>query len=245
MTTSALTGRPPGRADGGLASDYWRAYYTPTEVDEIIGATACTTVTSGYFPLHVRIYRQPGPAPTVVMGHGMLVYGQILARLQLPFYRAGFNIVQFDLPGLGQSGGPRAGCTTRDIFQAWQDMPAFAVSEFGAPLHVMGVAEDGVTCYYVAANRPEVAAISVHTLFEYGDPGGVAWLGPPWLVRIKALGLAIGARLMPSATMPATKGIPFRHVVAGPDDDEFVERLIRDPLALHGVQLRFSYSLVR
>src|SRR5258708_25548371 len=105
----------PARDDGGLAGDYWRGYLTADEVEEVVAATGTTTVPSGRIPLHVRIYRQERPAPTVVMGHGMLVYGLVLARLQLPFHRAGFNVVQFDLPGLGQSGGPRGGCTVRDI----------------------------------------------------------------------------------------------------------------------------------
>ncbi len=171
--------------DAGLASDHWHAYYTPDEVQEVRAASTTTMVVSGHHPLHVRMYRQPDTAPTVVMAHGMLVYGLALIRLQLPFYRAGFNVVQFDIPGMGQSGGPRAGCTTQDIFAAWDTMLSFAAAEFGAPLHAMGVAEDGVTCYYVAANRPQIATISVHTLFEYGDLGGVHWLGKPWKIRMK------------------------------------------------------------
>lgn len=233
--------------DGGLASDYWRGYYEPAEIAEVLAATTTTTIIAGKHPVHVRIYAQPDErrAPTVVMGHGMLVYGQMFARIQLPFYRAGFNVVQFDVPGMGQSGGPRAGCTTSDIFAAWQAALDYAKGRFGAPLYPMGVAEDGVTCYYVAANRTDVAAISVHTLFEYGDPGGVAWLGPPWLVRLKTIGLAVIKTLAPSATIPATRGIPFPDVFGGPGDEAFIARLIGDPLALHGVQFRFNYSLMK
>lgn len=231
--------------DGGLASDYWRGYYSTEEVDEIVAATSTTAVTSGRLPLHVRLYRQAADAPTVVMAHGMLVYGLALARLQLPFYRAGFNVVQFDLPGMGLSGGPRAGCTINDIMRAWEAVLAFAGKEFGVPVYSMGVAEDGVACYYVAANRPDVAAISVHTLFEYGVPGGVAWLGPPWLIRLKVLGLTLAALLAPRARQPASKAIPYDQVFAGADDAAFVERLLADPLALGDVEMRFNYSLVK
>ncbi len=133
----------------------------------------------------------------------------------------------------------------RDIFTAWEAALDYAAARFGPSLYPMGVAEDGVTCYYVAANRPDVAAISVHTLFEYGDPGGVAWLGPPWLVRLKTVGLAVIKTLAPSATIPATRGIPFEDVFGGPGDEEFIARLTADPLALHGVQFRFNYSLMK
>lgn len=232
--------------DGGLASDYWKKYYIPNEVEEIVASTTyCTTIASANVPLHVRVFLHTPEAPTVVMAHGMLVYGLILGRLQLPFYRAGFNVVQFDLPGLGQSGGPRAGCTTQDIFRSWNDAIDFAGRRFSGPLYAMGVAEDGVTCYYVAANRPEIRAISVHTLFEYGDPGGVHWQGPPWLVRFKAAGLAVATKLRPTFGIKATRAIPFDAVFGASDDAPTIEILERDPLALQDVELRMSYSLIR
>lgn len=232
--------------DAGLASDYWRGYYSAEEVDEILAAACTTTIVSGRMPLHVRMFRQESDtAPTVVMGHGMLVYGLALARLQLPFHRAGFNVVQFDLPGMGQSGGTRAGCTIADVILAWEDTLAFAVKEFGGPVFVLGVAEDGVAGYYAAANRPDVAALSVHTLFEYGDHGGVAWLGPVWKVRLTALALGLGARLAPRLRRPAASGVPYDQVFGGPGDDVFVSRLRADPLGLQDVELRFSHSLVK
>jgi alpha-beta hydrolase superfamily lysophospholipase len=235
-------------ADVGLDGAYWHRYYDKDEVDEIIASTTqVTTVISGRIPLHVRVCAQPEPerAPTVVMSHGMMVYGLALARLQLPFYRAGYNIVLFDLPGMGQSGGPRGGCTTRDIFTAWHRSLDYAGARFGGPLYAMGVAEDGVTCYYVSSTRSDVAAISVHTLFEYGDPGGSRWQGPGWLVRLKAAGLVLGAALRPSLSVPVTWTIRYDDVFAGPGDESFIERLAGDPLSLHRVELRLAASLLR
>ena len=46
---------------------------------------------------------------------------------------------------------------------------------FDGPLYAMGLAEDSVTCYYVGANHPDVKALSLHTLHQYGDPDGVHW----------------------------------------------------------------------
>ncbi|MQA26458.1 MAG: hypothetical protein GEU94_13540 [Micromonosporaceae bacterium] len=232
-------------ADGGLAAEHWHGHYTPQEVAEIVAATTTTTVVSGQVPLHVRVYRQTFDAPTVVMAHGLVVYGQLLARLQLPFYRAGFNVVQFDLPGLGQSGGARAGCTTAEGIQAWRDTLAFAAEEFGTPLYVMGVGEDGVTGYYAAANQPGVAAISTHTLYEHGEPDGVAWFGPKWLIRLAAWCLAIGATVAPTASIRASRLVSYRDIFGGPGDDEHIARLAGDPLALGRAQLRMAYSLIR
>lgn len=231
--------------DGGLADDYWKQYYDTDEVEEIVNVTSTTTLISGIYPLHVRLYLHPHAAPTVVQAHGMLAYGMIFARLQLPFFRAGFNVVQFDVPGMGQSGGPRAGCTIQDVFQAWDTAIKWAQAQFGGPMYAMGIAEDGVTSYYVGANRPEIRAISVHTLFEYGDTGGVHWQGQPWLIRMKAAGLAVASRAAPTAGSKATSAIPFDWVFDGPGDDEMIPILIDDPLALHDVEYRFAYSLVQ
>src|SRR4030088_1154645 len=94
--------------DAGLSHEHWKTFYTPEEVAEIIAATSSTMIVAGHYPIHVRLYVRSLEAPTVIMSHPMLPYGLLLARLQLPFYRAGFNVVQWDLPGWGQSGGPRA-----------------------------------------------------------------------------------------------------------------------------------------
>ena len=231
--------------DGGLAADFWTVYYTPDEIEEVRRNATTTMIVSGQYPIHVRMYLQPAAAPTVVMAHGMLGYGIIQARIQLPFFRAGFNVVQFDLPGMGQSGGPRGGCTISDVFNAWNDAIDFTVERFGSPVFAMGVAEDGVTCYYVTANHPHVRAISIHTLFEYGDPGGVHWQGSAPVVRLKAMGLAVSSKVMPTFSIPGHEGIPFDAVFSGPGDDEYIETLLKDPLGLQQSELRMAYSLIK
>jgi pimeloyl-ACP methyl ester carboxylesterase len=232
-------------ADAGLANDYWKQYYTPEEVQEALRSTVTTTIPSGEFPVHVRIWPQPHPAPVVLMGSSILSYGLHLLRIQAPFFRAGFNVMQFDFPGLGQSGGPRGGCTVSDFIRCWKDALNFAHLRFGEPLYGMGVGEDGVTLYYAAANRPGVAAISVHNLFEYGEPDAVQGQGPYWLVRAKAGALAAAAALRPSTTMPGSKAVPWEWIFAGPGDAARIETLYKDPLALRQVQLRMVSSILQ
>src|SRR6266702_6121186 len=174
--------------DAGLASEHWKSFYTPQEVAEIIAATSSTMIVAGHYPIHVRLYARSREAPTVIMSHPMLPYGLLLARLQLPFFRAGYNVVQWDLPGWGQSGGRRAGEPVPKFMAAWENALAFTQERFTGPLFAMGLAEDSVTCYYVAANLPAIRAISLHTLHEYGDPDGVRWQGSNAVLRLKWLG---------------------------------------------------------
>jgi len=102
----------------------------------------------------------------------------------------------------------------------------------------MGLAEDSVTCYYVGANNPKLRAISLHTLHEYGDPDGVHWQGPPWLVRLKSVGVALGVKLRPTASVPADKALPWRSIFSGPDDGPLLQAFRLDPLRVRRFAVR-------
>jgi alpha-beta hydrolase superfamily lysophospholipase len=241
---SILDGRrSPG--DGGLADPYWHRYYTPAEVKEIIAHARPTTIVSGGYPIHVLLYEQSPDAPTICMAHGIFVYGLSLAGLALPFFRAGYNVVHWDLPGLGLSGGPRGGCTIPEFVEAWHAALAFTHERFGSPIFTLGVAEDGITCYYASANQAHVDAISVHALLEQGDYGGMRWLGPYWWTRVIALALRLGALARPSTTVDAEMIVPLNRVFEGPGDDAIIRLLREDPLALHRATLQMAHMLMR
>ncbi len=232
--------------DGGLGHPHWRRYYTPAEVEEVVENTQTTMLISGGCPVHVRVWEQERPreAMTVVIGSSILSYGLHLVRIQAPFFRAGFNVVQFDFPGLGQSGGPRGGGTVGEFICVWRDALAFAQLRYGDSLCVMGVGEDGVTGYYAGANQPHVRAISVHNLFEYGEPDAVQGQGPYWMVRAKAAGLAAAVAAAPAATMPGTDAVHWDWVFGATDDQEQIELLQADPLSLSKVELRMLRSIL-
>ena len=104
--------------DAGLADGYWRRYFTSGEVAEIEQAVRVTGVIYGDVPVHVRVYHRADDAPTILAPHGLIVYGFLCARLHLAFWRAGYNVVSWDLPGFGQSGGPRHGPTIGGMIDA-------------------------------------------------------------------------------------------------------------------------------
>ncbi|HUG14583.1 MAG TPA: alpha/beta fold hydrolase [Thermomicrobiales bacterium] len=223
----------------------WDGYYDPDERQDIQLAINVNTVTVDGNDLRVRVYEQHGDAPTVLVAHGLLGYGLVFARFHLPFWRRGWRVVQFDLPGCGESGGPRGAATVQDIMAAWLGIVAWAARTYGAPVFAMGNAEDGVVSYYALANHPSVGALSVHTLFEYGDPADPGWVQPPWAVRVVRVALGLLARNRPRTTLPGSWTIPFKHVFAGPDDADYRRRLKADPLALQRGGAPLGYSLVK
>ena len=230
--------------DAGLADEHWKAYFDADEIEEILDNTTTTMIVSGDYPVHVRIWSQPQAASTVLIGSSILGYGLEQARWQLPFFRAGFNVLQFDFPGIGQSGGPRGGCTVSDFVRAWDDATAFAHARFGSPLFGMGVAEDGLTCYYANANKPTIQGMSIHVLYEHGDPDAQSYQGPPLLVRSVALALGVGLRLRPSSTIPLESVMRYSDVFEEPGDDEMARLLAADPLALKQFELRMASSMI-
>jgi pimeloyl-ACP methyl ester carboxylesterase len=230
--------------DAGLADEHWKKYFDADEIEEILDTTATTMIVSGDYPVHVRLWSQPEAAPSVVIGSSLLGYGLEQARWQLPFFRAGFNVVQFDFPGIGQSGGPRGGCTVEDWIRSWDDATAFAHARFGSALYGMGVAEDGLTCYYANANKPSMQAMSVHVLYEHGDPDAQSYQGPPPLVGIAALALSLGRRARPSATIPLQRVMRYADVFEEPGDEDMSTALTEDPLALKHFELTMAASMM-
>src|SRR5262249_6256120 len=107
-----------------------------------------------------------------------------------------------------------------------------------------GVAEDGLTCYYANANKPTLRAMSVHVLYEHGDPDAQRYQGPPPMVRLAALALAVGARLRPSSTIPLSQVMRYGDVFEEPGDRELAQALAEDPLSLKHFELRMAASMV-
>jgi pimeloyl-ACP methyl ester carboxylesterase len=230
--------------DGGLADTYWHQYYTPGELEELLDVSSTTMFVSGRYPIHARLALQPHASGTVLMAHGLLLYGAIFGRMILPYYRAGFNVVQFDMPGFGQSGGPRGGCTAREIVQAFKDAFAFARSQLGGAVHFVSAAEDGIFGYYALANHPDLHAMTLHVLYERGDDFAAPWLGSGWAFRAKRTGYGLVQLARPTFAIKGTSSIPWHRVFPEPSDRPALKLLERDPLALRQVQARFGASFI-
>jgi hypothetical protein len=65
------------------------------------------------------------------------------------------------------------------------------------------------------------------------------------MVRAKATALAAAAAVRPSTTMSGKQAVPWEWIFAGPGDDERIETLYRDPLALQKVELRMAASIMQ
>jgi alpha-beta hydrolase superfamily lysophospholipase len=233
------------RNDAGLADEYWVRYFTPEEVETIRSSSETTMIISGGLPIHLRLYVHNPSAPTVLMAHGLITYGLSLARLQLPFYRAGFNVVQMDMPGFGQSGGPRGGCTIEQIIAAWKDAMTWTEANFSGPIYTAGFGEDGTTCYYALANHPGVRAMSFHNLWQYGDTDTMPWQGGPWLLALKRSYLAVAHRIWPTYSVEMHEAVPWDDLFGPEGRWPFRETFENDPLRNHGFQYPLVYSMLR
>ena len=218
--------------DAGLADRYWQQYFTADEVAEIEAAVRTTGLVYEDSPVHVRVYWHGPEAPTILSPHGLIVYGFLCGRLHLNFHRQGYNVISWDFPGFGQSGGPRHGPTIESMIEVWRLMIPWASSQVGdAQVFVVGLAEDGVTGYYAAANHPLVRAMSLHHLLEFGDMNNVGWIFPRWSRRPQGWGVAVLEKLAPWARFNAEKAVPWEAIFAAEEDAAAYELYRRDPLA--------------
>ncbi len=231
--------------DAGLAHDYWKNYYSEQEVQQILDVVTTTQFVSGTIPIHARQYLQEHEAPTVIMCHGLLTYGGTLAHTHLHFYRAGFNVINWDAPGFGQSGGPRGGPTIPQMISTWKDAITFAHTRFGDPLYLFAWAEDSVSGYYAAANDPRIRAMTLHLLCDLGDLDNLHWVGPHWMIRLKASGLGLLLKVNPSYTIPARKAFPWETVFSGAGDEKYMRIFEQDPLSHRFYDPRLALSMIK
>jgi alpha-beta hydrolase superfamily lysophospholipase len=233
--------------DRPAADDYrstWGSFFEDDELELLERTVSTLRLQSGPHKLCIRLFSTDPDAPTVVIAHGMLGYGVPFARFYLPFIRSGFNVMQFDFPGMGFSSGRRGAATIDDLMRAWRRVLDWATVNTNAPIFVAANAEDGVLAYYALANQPSLTALSVHTLFEYGDPRGAYWLRPWPAFHVVRFVLKIAAARRPTLGVPGTWTIPWRHVFAG-DDANFRKRLLADPHALRRGEASLGYGLLR
>jgi pimeloyl-ACP methyl ester carboxylesterase len=239
---------PPVTAggDAGLADGYWRQYFTPDEVAELEEAIRVTGVIYEDVPVHVRVYHRSDDAPTILAPHGLIVYGFLCARLHLAFWRAGYNVVSWDLPGFGQSGGPRNGPTIGSMIDVWRQMIDWGSAQYGGEqVYIVGLAEDGVTGYYASANNPKVRATSFHHLLEFGDLENIAWVNPRWMRRVQGWGLAVLERIAPWVQFDAEKAVPWEAIFSSEEDQAAYALYRVDPLRIKRYNVHLARDLFR
>ena len=236
----------PAGFDAGLADSYWRQYFTPDEVAEIEQAVRVTGVIYDDVPVHVRVYYAGDDAPTICAPHGLIVYGFLCARLHLAFWRAGYNVVSWDLPGFGQSGGTQNGPTIGGMIDVWKLMIDWASGEFdGEKVYIVGLAEDGVTAYYASANHPKVQAISLHHLLEFGDIENVAWVNPRWMRYVQGWGIAVIEKIAPWVSFNAEKSVPWETIFSSEEDQAAYALYRNDPLRIKRYNVHLARDLFK
>jgi pimeloyl-ACP methyl ester carboxylesterase len=155
-------------------------------------------------------------------------------------------VVSWDLPGFGQSGGPRNGPTIAAMIEVWSQMIDFAYEQYGGDqVYICGLAEDGVTSYYASANNPKVRAMSLHHLLEFGNIENVAWVNPRWLRYVQGWGLAVLEKVMPWIQFDAEKSVPWDAIFSSEEDQAAYALYREDPLRIKRYNIHLARQLFK
>lgn len=162
-----------------------------------------------------RSWLTPDPLANVVLVHGINEHSGRYHHVGEQFNAAGLNVVAPDLPGFGESGGPRAYVPTWETFLDRIEPELAALRAEGLPLILYGHSMGGlVALSYALSNRP------APDLLVLSSPGLGANV-PAWQ---KVAALVLG-KLAPTFGIPAGIDGP-----ALSRDEAVGEAYLSDPL---------------
>ena len=183
------------------------------------------------YEISVQQWLHKAPRANLIVVHGYYdhigLYGSVIRFCE----RHHFNLLAFDLPGHGLSGGPRAEIGSFDEYtKIFDGLFSQAAAQWPGPWYALGQSTGGaILSTWLLAHRPVPAQ---------DGPVSVALLAP----LLKPQGWNIGRWLAP-AIAPFRQRLRrrFRHDGNTPDFSYFLEQ--HDPLQPHYLSVRWVLAL--
>lgn len=205
---------------------------------------AAATVESDGIPLHVDFIAAEPQADTLVFVPGTNAYALLYGEFLTAVADRGINVVGFDPRGHGRSGGARGSYVLGELVRDLDAVVRWARERFAGRVFVAGSSQGGITAFYYAAGRTDVAGAICHNLADLADPSSVCLTRFPRVSSLLGPLVRMLARIAPELPVPMSAYLDLRtEPVAGFAHAH--EILLADPLTVPFVRLRTLDSLSR
>ncbi|MBX7147564.1 lysophospholipase [bacterium] len=198
-------------------------------------------IPSGDTQIHLDIYEQTKPSPTVVYCHGLSSCGRMMGHMIKGLFKASYNVICPDLVGFGMTTKPYGSGTISEFVQNLFDTVNYANKRFGNNVYLAGISMGGGLSYYAAAAGANVKAIASLCLMDFGSNETLKINRQTSLMIPLKPVLKLAAKLFPKANLPLQHFLQVDYLC----DDTVVKDLFKtNPLVIHNYTLSAGYSLV-
>ncbi len=122
--------------------------------------------------LHIRVYESDREDPCIIFIPGITAhvgfYSDMIPDADFMAHMSGegFNVIGLDLPGHGESGGPRGLYTIAGLIECVSTLVDWIIENFNARIAIMGSSLGGILSPYLAHGEKRIKAIVAHNVAD-------------------------------------------------------------------------------
>ncbi len=172
--------------------------------------------------LHVRVYESGREDPCIIFIPGITAhvgfYTDLVPGADFMSHMSGegFNVIGFDLPGHGESGGPRGLYTISGLIGCVSAVVDWIIENYNRDIAILGSSLGGILCPYLAHGEKRIKAIVAHNVADLKEELPIIILRQQLLVGLSKPAAPLLLKLN-APILPAWAVFDISHVWENPE----------------------------